>query len=136
MIPLSNDNNYRVRLEPKTADGGPARVDGKPVWSRSGDNQAFGVVVDDDGMGALITTPDDDVTRMAELKVTADADLGAGVRTIELVEVLVSGSPPADALGLAFEAVPKVAAEPEEPAPEEPPAGTVEADEHAEGTDE
>jgi hypothetical protein len=111
MFPLDNRFNYRVRLEPKTADGQPARVDGAPTWSLDNED-ACTLQVEGDGLSALIVTADSgDEIRQATLHVEADADLGSGVAPISFDAQLVVGPPAAASLGLTFEAVPKAVSE-------------------------
>jgi hypothetical protein len=104
---LSNQFNYRARVEPKTADGAPARVDGAPKWTL--DNAAAAtLVVEEDGLSALIVTADTgDAVEVGLLVVEADADLGEGVTPVRLELQLVVGPPPAESLGVTFEPVPK-----------------------------
>lgn len=107
MQTLNNQFNYRARLEPKTADGSPARLDGAPVWT-SDNEAAFTVVPEEDGLSALIVTADTgEAVEVGLLVVEADADLGAGVAPLRLEVPLVVGPPPAETLGLALEPVPK-----------------------------
>lgn len=109
MKTLSNEFNYRVRLEPKTAGGSPALLDGIPQWASTNEG-AFTVVPEEDGLSALIVTADtEDSVESGVLVVEADADLGDGVAPLRLEAQLVVGPPPAESLGLSFEPVPKAA---------------------------
>lgn len=80
----TTDEKVLVRLEPKTAAGSPAKVDGKPEWSveaEGGGTTDVTVEPSKDGLSAYYisgTTPGNYVWR-----VKADADMGEGVRHIE-----------------------------------------------------
>lgn len=109
MFALNNDNNYTLGIEPKTALGNPAQVDGAPVWELG--EGPVTLVVSPDGLSGAFTTPDEAAgVSIQKLAITADADLGDGVRSIRLEEDLVFGPAPAETLGAALVAVPKVAA--------------------------
>ena len=93
--------------------GNPARVDGMPVWSSS-DESVVTVTPGDDGMSATILSLG--ATGTAQVSVSADADLGEGVRTMTgsaLIDV-IAGEAFAFALMLGEDF------DPVEPAPEEP----------------
>lgn len=75
---LPDDKTVSATVSFIDAKGKPAKVDGAPVWAS--DNEAVAsVVAADDGMSAVIA-PNDLGT--AQISVTADADLGAGVTTL------------------------------------------------------
>lgn len=62
--------------------GKPAKVDGKPAWELSqGADDGVTLVADDDGMTATLKSPSGH-SGQARVVVTADADLGEGVRAI------------------------------------------------------
>lgn len=61
------------------AKGNPARVDGIPVWAIGGDPIGT-VTASDDGMSASVDL--NGTLGTAQISVTADADLGAGVRSL------------------------------------------------------
>lgn len=68
------------------AKGNPAQVEGAPVWSSS-DPSIVDVVPSADGFSATVTPG---AVGTAQIKVEADADLGAGVvPVIALVDVEV-----------------------------------------------
>lgn len=93
--------------------GNPARVDGVPVWSSS-DEAVVTVTPGEDGMSATILSLG--TTGTAQVSVSADADLGEGVRTMTgsaLIDV-IAGEAFAFALMLGEDF------DPAEPAPEEP----------------
>jgi hypothetical protein len=68
----------RVRYKDKT--GKPASVDGAPVWSSS-DASIATVDADPSGFSAFIHTKPG-VTGTVTINITADADLGSGVKAI------------------------------------------------------
>lgn len=79
---LSNEQKVNVVINPLSAGGKPARIDGVPTWEvTSGDST---VVVAADGLSAFLVSSDNpgDSTYL----VKADADLGAGV--IELADTI------------------------------------------------
>ena len=76
---LTDEQQVALAIEPKTAAGNPARVDGVPTW-QSSDPAIVDLVVAADGLSAVAKTvgPLGNV----QVSVTADADLGEGVRAI------------------------------------------------------
>lgn len=89
-----------LTLKPLTASGKPARLDGVPVWENS--NQLAGdLFVDTNGMTAVLTYLD---AGNGQIKVTADADLGSGVRP--LIALLDYECLPGEAVVLGIEAGP------------------------------
>lgn len=88
-IKITNEQQVRVKLAPKTDSGKPATLDGSPSWTViSGSSQ---VVVDDDGLGALLVSGDDPGD--TEIIVKADADLGDGVEEIsDIIKLSVVGA--------------------------------------------
>ena len=99
-IRITNEQQVKVKLSPKTDSGKPAKLDGSPSWSTiSGNSQ---VVVDEDGLGALLVSSDDPGD--TEVLVKADADLGEGVEEIsDVIKLSVVGAT-AKNLGLTAEA--------------------------------
>lgn len=95
-VTITTDQRVQVTLNPVTASGAPATLDGQPDWTvESGD-----CVVDPlpGGLSAWIISGAS--IGPSVIKVSADADLGAGVRTIEdLVNVEVTNAEAA-ALGI------------------------------------
>jgi len=81
-VKLTNEQQVRVTLSPKTDTGKPAKLDGSPSWTVTEGNSQ--VVVDDDGLGALLVSSDEPGDTLVTIK--ADADLGEGIE--ELVDVL------------------------------------------------
>ena len=79
---LSNENFYPASVAYMTASGRPAKVDGVPSWT-STDGAVFEVKnISTDGLSAEIW-PADTADGVAELVITADADLGDGVTNLE-----------------------------------------------------
>jgi hypothetical protein len=80
MADITTDQRYEnVTLVIKNIHGNPAPVDGVPVWASS-DETVLALTIADDGMSALKI--DTVAPGTARVTVTADADLGAGVKTI------------------------------------------------------
>lgn len=76
---LKVSQNLPCTIDIKDARGNPALVDGPPVWSVT-DAALATVVAAADGMSALVSP----IGPMGsfQVQVNADADLGAGVKTI------------------------------------------------------
>jgi hypothetical protein len=79
MLTLTDEQKCHLSIQPVTAAGNPARVDGAPSWEAS-DQSILALAVADDGMSADIVTVGP--LGSCQVKVTADADLGSGVRSI------------------------------------------------------
>jgi len=96
-LPVDKKTSVRV-VRPVDAYGNPARLDGLPAYALS-IPEACELVISADGMSAEIL-PNGAVGNV-QLKVTGDADLGAGVKTItSLADIqLVAG----DAVGFEIE---------------------------------
>lgn len=78
MLLLTIDQKVALRIQPVDRLGNPARVDGLPHWALS--DMSIGTLeVAADGMSAVFVTSALGVT---QVNVSADADLGTGVRTI------------------------------------------------------
>lgn len=88
-ILISNEQQVRVTLAPKTATGRPAALDGKPTWEIvSGEST---IDVDEDGKSALLVSSDDPGD--TQILVKADADLGEGVEEIsDIIKLTVQGA--------------------------------------------
>lgn len=78
MLLLRDDQRVGLSIQPLDAKGQPARVDGVPTWSVS-DGALGSIAVAADGMSATFTATD---VGVVQVNVSADADLGPGVRTI------------------------------------------------------
>ena len=79
MLTLTDEQKCHLSIQPVTAAGNPAKVDGVPAWELS-DPSILTLVVADDGLSADVITAGP--LGPCQVKVTADADLGAGVRSI------------------------------------------------------
>lgn len=79
MIVLTDEQKVSLSIMPVTAANNPAKVDGVPQWSVS-DPAIITLVVAADGMSAEAITAGPLGT--SQVSVSADADLGDGVRTI------------------------------------------------------
>lgn len=98
------EEKVHLRLTPKTAAGNPATLDGKPTWTITSGNAT--IEEDEDGLGAFLVS--EDTVGTSTYKVSADADLGEGVRTIEVEGSYNYTDAQASSLGLTAEpAVPK-----------------------------
>lgn len=97
-VTINNEQKFRVTLAPVTSSGKPALVEGEPGWSvESGDAT---VEIEPGGMSAFIVSGN---LGNSVIKVSADADLGPGVRTLEdSIELTVTVAEAA-ALGLVVE---------------------------------
>lgn len=96
-LKISNEQQIKVTLTPKTDTGKPAKLDGKPTWEVISGNST--VTVADDGLSADLVSSDDPGD--TEVMVKADADIGDGVEEIsDIVKLSVVGAM-AKNLGLA-----------------------------------
>lgn len=82
MLILTDEQKCALSIQPLTAAGNPAPVDGVPTWSVS-DESVLSLTVAPDGMSATIGTPGGLGT--SQVSVVADADLGEGVVNITAV---------------------------------------------------
>lgn len=95
---INNEQKIRFTLAPKTAKGAPAQVEGEPVWTvESGDAT---IEPEPGGMSAFIVSGN---LGNSVIKITADADLGPGIATIEDSVELTVTTPMANSLGLTAE---------------------------------
>jgi hypothetical protein len=79
MLILTDEQKVSLAIEPLTQAGNPAKVDGAPVWSVS-DESVITLVVAEDGLSADAVSTGKLGT--VQVSVSADADLGEGVRAI------------------------------------------------------
>ncbi len=91
MADITTDQNYpNATLKFTNARGEEAPVDGTPAWASSNDT-VLKATPSDDGMKAVINTVgpspvDGDGNPIGtRISATADADLGAGVKTLTIV---------------------------------------------------
>jgi hypothetical protein len=103
-ITITREQKVHVKLNPTTAAGNPATLDGAATFSvTSGDST---VEADGDGLGAFLISGD--TVGDSTFNVDADADLGSGVRTISEQIILHVTDAEAANLGLVVDAaVPK-----------------------------
>ncbi len=92
LITITNEEKVQVTLSPTTAAGNPATLDGAPVWTVTEGDAT--VEVSTDGMSAFLVSGAPDTN--SKITITADADLGEGVvsleDTVDLAVVLASAS--------------------------------------------
>lgn len=99
---ITNEQKVHVKLAPKTAGGKDAALDGAPLWEvLSGSGT---IVPDADGLGAFLVSPDAIDGVPTVYKVSADADLGSGVITLEDTINLTTNAANAANFGLVAEA--------------------------------
>lgn len=97
------EQKVHIQLAPKTAAGNPATLDGLPTWTV---DPPATVEVDADGLGAFLISGD--TVGSSNWSVSADGDLGSGVRTISEGGVYSYTDAEAAALGVTVApAVPK-----------------------------
>ena len=79
MLTLKVGQSVPLTVHPKTSEGQECQVDGIPVWQSSG---SAGIILqaDLDGRTCLVTAL---AAGIAEIHVSADADLGEGLRAIK-----------------------------------------------------
>lgn len=88
-IKLSNEQQVKVTLTPKTDSGKPAPLDGIPTWEVV--DGLSTVQVAPDGLSATIVSSDDPGD--TQILVTADADIGEGIEHIsDILKVSVVGA--------------------------------------------
>jgi hypothetical protein len=80
MLVLANDHKVTASIQPVDAKGNPATIDGLAAWSSSSTDIVNVTNVSADSLSADVIPG----TAMgtAQINVTADADLGSGVTTI------------------------------------------------------
>jgi hypothetical protein len=93
-VTSTNDEKVKIVLNPTTAAGNPASVDGAPVWSVESGDATFEVAAD--GLSCVIISGAADV--LNTVTVTADADMGSGV--VSISETIVYTVTAAQATGL------------------------------------
>lgn len=76
---LKDSQQALVKIAPKSKAGNPAAVDGAPVW-QSSDPTVVLVTPEADGLSATVSAVGP--VGVATVTVTADADVGEGVKTI------------------------------------------------------
>ena len=105
-LSCTTEEKIHVKLNPQTAAGNPAVVDGVPAWSVVSGSGT--VVPDADGLGAFLVSTDAVDVIDTVFMVDADADLGPGVTDIQDTVTLTTTNAQAKSLGLTADAaVPK-----------------------------
>jgi len=107
MEKLFNEFYYPASVAYLTASNRPAKIDGMPTWGSS-DTAVFEVKnIAADGLSAELW-PADAADGVAELKITADVDLGAGVTNLEtLVGIEARPAQAVSAMVILGTAIPK-----------------------------
>lgn len=78
-VTMTVDHFFSASLQPVDSFGNPARVDGVPIWGVSDDN-VLEIVPAADGLSADVLAKG--TVGTAQVTVSADADLGDGVREL------------------------------------------------------
>ncbi len=106
-LKITNEQQIKVTVSPRTDTGKPAKLDGSPAWTViSGNSQ---VVVSEDGLSADLVSSDEPGDTIVSVK--ADADLGEGIEEIADTIMLSVAGATAKNLGLTAGApTPKVVA--------------------------
>ena len=79
MARITNEEQVRVTVVPKTAAGNPARIDGAVEWQST--DESVATVTPDGDMSAIVRSVAPGVTQIIAV---FDADLGEGVRPVEM----------------------------------------------------
>jgi hypothetical protein len=79
---ITDEQAVDLSIAFETAAGNPARVDGVPVWENS-NPEVVDLIVAEDGLTASATSKGP--LGLAQISVTADADLGEGVRPLTAI---------------------------------------------------
>lgn len=95
ILTISNEEKIKVTINPTTSAGNPAQVENPLFEVVSGD-----ATIEQDGLSAYLISGE---VGASQIKVSADADLGTGVTTLEeLIDLNVVGAS-ATSLGLVVE---------------------------------
>ena len=95
-LTITNEQKIQVTLNPVTATGRTAKLDGPPTWSVTSGNSTLDVAAD--GLSAFLVSADNPGD--TEFLVKADADLGSGVEEVsDVIRLSVAGARAAN-LGL------------------------------------
>lgn len=96
LITITNEEKVEVVLAPTTAAGNPANLDGTPEWTVTDGDATLEVAAD--GLSAFLVSGNPNTN--SKISVTADADLGEGIVSIEDVVDLAVVAASASALGI------------------------------------
>lgn len=99
-IQITSDQKVHIKLNPVTATGKPASLDGAASFTVSSGDAT--IEADADGLGATLISGDTAGTSVVD--VSADVDLGPGVSTITESINLIVTDPQASSLGLIVDA--------------------------------
>lgn len=99
-ITITNEQKVHIKLNPVTATGKPAALDGVASFEMTSGTGS--VVPDADGLGATLISGD--VAETCVVSVTADADLGSGVVPITETINLIVTDPLASSFGIVVDA--------------------------------
>lgn len=92
LFTITNEQKIKLTLNPTTAAGNPATVDGAPVWAVIEGDATLEPA--EDGLSCYLISGEANVN--SKITVTADADLGEGVvaiiDTVDLAVVPASAS--------------------------------------------
>lgn len=80
IIVLTNEQKIKVTVEPKTEASNPASIDGTPIFEVIEGDATVELVDGEPNSAYLVSGAAETVS---SIKVSADADLGEGVATIE-----------------------------------------------------
>lgn len=102
LVQSTNEEKVLIVLNPTTAAGNPAVLDGAPVWTLNGGDATLEIA--EDGMSAYLISGS---PLQNSINVTGDGDLGEGVVTIS-EDILYNVVPAqAAALGITSSVEPK-----------------------------
>lgn len=88
-LKITNEQQVKVTLAPKTDTGKPASLDGMPSWAVITGNSRLNV--SEDGLSAMLVSADDPGD--TEVLIKADADLGEGIEEIsDILKLSVIGA--------------------------------------------
>lgn len=118
---ITTEEFFIATLSPLNKRGHPAPVDGKPTWTLEGD--AVTTEVSEDGMSCKVIPTGNDGT--STIHISADADVGEGIETIEDSLDVVCSHPRASSLGLKVGTIQEIPEPAPEPTPEPTPAPEV-----------
>lgn len=91
MLIMTATQQCALALEITDSHGNPAQVDGVPAWS-SADDGKVSVEPSADGMSATIFAEGPMTTAPVQISVTADADMGEGIKPlVGLLDVTIIG---------------------------------------------
>jgi len=117
---LTDVQQVTLNVSPVSARGNPALLDGTPVWTTS-DDLLVSVMPSGDGLSALVVATGK--VGSCQVSVTADADLGEGVKQLTgVIDIVVQ---PSMAVSLGINSTKPVDAEPITPPATDVPAPVV-----------